>query len=103
MDEIISNLEKNRILWLNLETKCETLKDLTILCEVLKVNTSTRTLYLGHNKIRVKGAKVIADMLKQNTHLLNIYLFGNKIGNNGVKHIMSALKQNTTLEILSFG
>jgi Ran GTPase-activating protein (RanGAP) involved in mRNA processing and transport len=103
MDKIISDLQKNKIICANLTQNCTTLIDLTILCDVLKNNTSTRTLYLGHNKIGVEGARVIADMLKQNTHLINIYLSGNNIGDNGLKHIMNALKQNTTLKILSVG
>jgi Ran GTPase-activating protein (RanGAP) involved in mRNA processing and transport len=102
MEKIIFELRNdNNTDWLIASNKCTTLKDLTTLCDELKVNTNLKTIFLRLNNIGVEGAKIIGDMLEQNRSLTAIYLSENQIGDAGLKHILNAVEKNNVLEILS--
>jgi len=64
--------------------------------EMMKVNTTVRTLDIGGNKIGDEGGKAMAEMLKLNTTLHTLYITYNNIGVEGGKAIAEMLNVNTT-------
>ncbi|KAF9342284.1 hypothetical protein BGX26_007871, partial [Mortierella sp. AD094] len=75
-------------------------KELGILAETLKTNSTLTTLNLGGNSIGPNGAKALSEALKTNSTLTTLNLGGNLIEPNGAKALSEALKTNSTLTTL---
>jgi len=75
-------------------------KQIIILCNALKNNTSLIKLNLSGNHIRIEGAKKIAEVIKYNTYLKIIMLESCGLYADKLKSITEALETNTTLSEL---
>uniref|UniRef100_A0A6B2LD43 Uncharacterized protein n=1 Tax=Arcella intermedia TaxID=1963864 RepID=A0A6B2LD43_9EUKA len=73
------------------------LDKLPFLCDILKSNTTLKSLHLSSNQIGSQEVKYIADFLKINSTLTKLNLSYNSIGPEGAKHIRDALKNNSSL------
>mmetsp|Transcript_14643 Transcript_14643/g.31835 ORF Transcript_14643/g.31835 Transcript_14643/m.31835 type:complete len:295 (+) Transcript_14643:344-1228(+) len=67
---------------------------------VLETNRTVGEVYLGGNKIGVKGASSIANLLQKNNIITDIGLEDNKICDGGGKMLADALSHNSTLQTL---
>ncbi|KAF9961236.1 hypothetical protein BGZ72_004377 [Mortierella alpina] len=71
-----------------------------LIAEALKLNASLTALNLRGNSIGRIGAKALAEALKINSNLANLSLQGNSIGDHGAKALAEALKINSSLTTL---
>ncbi|KAG9069785.1 hypothetical protein KI688_009110 [Linnemannia hyalina] len=78
-------------------------KDIGMLANALKTNSTLTTLDLGSKSIGDNGAKALADALKANLTLTTLDLRSNSIGDNGAKALARALKTNSALTTLILG
>ncbi|KAI9312315.1 hypothetical protein DFJ73DRAFT_885788 [Zopfochytrium polystomum] len=77
-------------------------KDVKLLCNVLRTNTTIQKLSLQANhSVGPEGARAVSELLKSNGTLQSVDLEWNGIGDGGVKAIADALKVNSTLLSLS--
>ncbi|KAF9902118.1 hypothetical protein EC991_005258 [Linnemannia zychae] len=77
-------------------------KDLRLLSESLKTDSTLTTLNLQDNSIGDNGAQALAEALKINSTLTTLSLQDNSIGDNGAQALAEALKTNLTLTALNF-
>lgn len=75
--------------------------DITLLCEVLKANTTLTSLSLSLNAIDDSGAKKIAQALKNNQNITTLDLQANQIGDEGAQALAQLLKVNENLTSLN--
>ncbi|KAG0378852.1 hypothetical protein BGX24_002642, partial [Mortierella sp. AD032] len=75
-------------------------KEIEMLAETLKTNSTLTTLNLRSNSIGEYGAMALAEALKTNSALTTLELIGNSIGGNGAVALAEALKTNSTLTTL---
>ncbi|KAF9962260.1 hypothetical protein BGZ72_008395 [Mortierella alpina] len=73
------------------------------LAEALTTNSNLAALDLNSNSIQDDGAKALAQALKTNSALTNLGLNSNSIGDDGAKALAEALKTNSTLASLYLG
>ncbi|CAO3568867.1 unnamed protein product [Mortierella alpina] len=76
-------------------------KELGLLADMLKTNSTLATLNLDSNTVGDDGAKVLAEALKTNSTLTTLNLPYNSIGDDGAKALAEALETNKTLTILN--
>jgi len=67
---------------------------------VLETNRSVGEIYLGGNKIGVKGASAIAELIQKNDVITDIGLDDNNICDGGAKMLADGLRDNMTLQTL---
>tara|TARA_R110002073_G_scaffold130702_4_gene277392 strand:- start:523 stop:1074 length:552 start_codon:yes stop_codon:yes gene_type:complete len=67
------------------------------ICDILKTNTTLTHINLENNEFTYRGCTIICDMLKTNTTLTSIDLSNNSFHEEGCKFICDMLKVNTTL------
>jgi hypothetical protein len=75
-------------------------KEVGILAEALKTNSTLTTLNLYKSSIGSDGAKALAEALKTNSTLTTLDLQRSSIGDDGAKALAEALKTNSTLTTL---
>ncbi|KFH63132.1 hypothetical protein MVEG_11169 [Podila verticillata NRRL 6337] len=75
-------------------------KDVGLLSETLKTNSTLTSLDLHSNSIGDNGAAALSEALKTNSTLTTLDLRGNSIGDNGAQALGEALKTNSTLATL---
>ena len=79
-----------------------TAHDATVVAEILKSNTSVKSVDLHSNpKIGDEGAKALAEALKVNATVKELYLTDCGIGDDGAAALAEALRSNTSLTTLS--
>ncbi|KAG9067324.1 hypothetical protein KI688_012107 [Linnemannia hyalina] len=78
-------------------------RELGILADALKTNSTLITLNLLYNSIGDNGAKTLAETLRTNSTLTTLNLGGNSIESDGAKALAEALKNNSTLTTLDLG
>ena len=76
-------------------------KSLSMLCLVLRVNTSLTSLDLRYKSIGGEGASSLSEALRVNTSLTSLYLSDNSIGDEGASSLSEALRVNTSLTSLN--
>jgi len=67
------------------------------IADIMKHNTTIRSLNMSHNHFDGTGADAFAQCLRRNETLQSLYIAGNKIGVTGASTIASALSHNRTL------
>ncbi|KAF9272422.1 hypothetical protein BGZ68_002426, partial [Mortierella alpina] len=75
-------------------------KEMKILLEALKRDSTLTTLDLTHYSVGADGAKALADALTTNTTLTTLNLMADSVEGDGIKALAEALKTNTTLATL---
>ena len=89
--EIVNQLQKNKLLTLNISNNYLGPKGLEILAKMLVNNTTMTSLDLAGNDIGCEGAKKIAEVLSQNQVLKEIILSNNCIQQEGANFIAEAI------------
>jgi Ran GTPase-activating protein (RanGAP) involved in mRNA processing and transport len=84
-------------------THCISEYGVSVLADMLKVNTSICQLSLERHELTDNDAIALAEMLKVNRTLQSLNLEGNRIGDKGIVAIAEALKSNTSLRELKVG
>ncbi|KAF9176758.1 hypothetical protein BGZ50_009716 [Haplosporangium sp. Z 11] len=72
-------------------------KELGLLADALKTNSTLTTLDLRNNSIGDNGAQALSEALKINSTLTTLDLSANSIGDNGAVALSEAFKTNSTL------
>ena len=85
---------------LNMSNKKLRMNFVLKLADLMKYNTTIRSLNISHNNFAGAGADAFAQCLRRNETLQSLNIAGNKIGVNGASAIASALSHNTTLRKL---
>lgn len=86
---------------LNLTRRCEYLEAINQLCEVLKENTQTKSLYLTANNFADYGTEQLADLLAVNSSLKSLSLAYCDINDSGAENLAKALRTNHNLTFLN--
>lgn len=75
-------------------------KQVLLLAEALKTNSTLTQLYLGSNQIGATGGGAIAESLKINSTLTLLFFHNNQIGDAGAASLAEGTKANKTLQYL---
>jgi len=100
IDPIVSQIINNQIDILYLGGKHISEPQLKTVCELLKVNTSIKTVNLTANEVGDNGVKYVVDFLKVNSTITTLYLESNQITCSGAKLIADTLITNRSLDSL---
>ncbi|KAF9944522.1 hypothetical protein BGZ72_002312, partial [Mortierella alpina] len=75
-------------------------KELRLVSETLKTNSTLTILSLSNNLIGANGSKALAEALRTNSTLITLILWASECEGDGVEALAEALKTNSTLTTL---
>ena len=73
-------------------------REILIISDCLKINSTLQKLTLSHNRITDEGAKALAVAIQVNTTLQELNIYSNKLSDEGAKRLAVAIPSNTTLQ-----
>ncbi|CAD8097939.1 unnamed protein product [Paramecium sonneborni] len=100
VDTLMTYVNKNLILKLNLEQNLLRDQGCNTLIKYLMNNNTLQCLNLCNNKITESSSTLLSNFLKQSQRLLELYLGFNNLQINGSIQIWKAMYKNTSIKIL---